>query len=245
MRTTRRTTIDLPSLFPFLSVLVCLIGVLIFLVAAVAPASVESASSNMELVIEAKGARHDKSAVILDCTADGAHTLDGSLTFTADAERKAPRADGSRGTPFTNFLNDIASRGSKEYVLFVVRPDGLNVFRTLRAVIIQRNLAAGEKSVQVSEEPQPLRAALAQAGARYAGGRLYFTGRMDASLRDELKSLFSQKASKNAVDTLFEQTQSVPPAVSYGTELLPAGWRLRASSVAQTPEPDTGVTPQR
>lgn len=125
------------SLFPFLSVLVCLIGVLVFMAAAVAPSSLESASANVELVIEAVKTQHEKIPVLVECTAGEARTDDGTRRFTEEEETRLRQA--GQETPFTAFLREMSASEENEYVLFIVRPDGISVYKSLWGAIDRFN----------------------------------------------------------------------------------------------------------
>jgi hypothetical protein len=227
----RAHTAQRVSLFPFLSVLVCLIGVLMFLAAGLALSSIGSATSNVDLEIP-KESRHGKKPIILQCTTNVAHSLDGQLSFPLDQERIALESgECGGGTPFTDFLGGIASRGTNEYVLFLVKPDGLEAFLLLREIIQKRNGSlSGCSSRRMAEQPKPIPRELAARGAGFSNARLHFAGRMTRPERDSLRALFSDPDSLSAVDELFEKTQSLPAPLDYGSELLPAHWQVPAAA---------------
>ncbi|MBN2310798.1 MAG: hypothetical protein JXR94_17625 [Candidatus Hydrogenedentes bacterium] len=250
MRERRGTDVQRPSLFPFLSVLVCLMGVLMFLAVAVALTSLESAASNVALQIEWDSTKTPKQPIYLECTADGARDLESGRLFRKGDEDESVILENWAGTPFTDLLAELASERQDRYIMFVVRPDGLEVFSFLRAVLVMRNKEKCTGSVSCEEEPAA--AALEQlpkeiAGRlSYADGKLSFTRAMTTAERDEIQRLFSQGASKQAVEWLFAESQKVPSWVDYGTELIPADWNIQSTgddvaARVSSPAPATAV----
>jgi hypothetical protein len=214
-----------------MSVLVCLIGALMFLAVAVAPNSLESASSNVE--IELQGAGTSRQPILLECTAQEARSLDGTLVFTREGEEGAMKGTEWRGTPFTDFLNDLGAREAEEYVLFLVRPDGLEVFSALRAVLVLRNRSVGRKSVPIAEKPDE--EALQQLAPRvrahvsFADDTLSYDRAMTEEARDALRVLFREEQSLRGLDDLFDRSKHSLGWVDYGSELLPKGWNVKGA----------------
>lgn len=238
MRAYARSKIDRPSLFPFLSVLLCLIGVLMFLAAAIAPTSVRSATSNVELLIEASAERETKRPILLECTHDHAATSDGEHSFYTEAEQAAlDSGEYEGGTPFTDFLADLSRKAETEYVLFIVRPAGLSTFQSLRRVVRERNRALTRcASRRLREEPAEIPDSLAKRGAEYSNARLYFEGVMTREELDVLKGLVREESSKRALEDLFDSTQTIVATVDYGTELVPTGWKIAGFAMSRTDE---------
>ena len=244
MKSRERTSSLSPSLFPFLSVLVCFIGVLVFLVAAVAPASLQNAQDNAEIVVEegpdSKG-ENVKLPVFVDCTAYMGKALDGGSQFSISGEEgvlaqvllldqfgATPSFDFFRGTPFTDFLAALAGEAGEKYVVFLVRPDGQDSFFTLEQIIRGRNRALPENGVNFpAEDKTEIPRSLAWKGASIRDGRLYFRGRMGGKIRDALKAVFSKAASQSAVDELYRLTQSAPRSIDFGNELISKDWTIR------------------
>jgi hypothetical protein len=238
----RTHTVQRPSLFPFLSVLVCLIGVLTFLAASLALTALGKAQGNVEIEIEAGDSTHGKTPVMIECVSNKAFTVGGEHTFDEEQEDevwKAANKDHTvydhNHTDFTRFLRDLAAESDK-YVLFIVRPDGLSMYATLRNNTTTRNKALRLKTVTVYESLDDIPKALLKRGVRYSGNELRYEGKMSAEDRDALRALFSRQASLDAVDALYEKTQAVPAAVDYGTELLPAEWKLHGAGHADEAE---------
>jgi len=232
----RTHTVQRPSLFPFLSVLVCLIGVLTFLAASLALTALGKAQGNVELEIQAGESKHGKTPIMIECVSNRAFTVEGKHEFNEEQEDAVWQAGRKQHTdyehdrtPFARFLQKLASDEDK-YVLFIVRPDGLSMYATLRNNVTTRNRALRLKSVAVSETPEEIPMALLKKGIRHDDNQLYYEGRMAATDRDALRALFSGSSSREAVGKLYQETQSVPLALDYGTELLPAEWELHAGT---------------
>lgn len=234
----RTQSVQRPSLFPFLSVLVCLIGVLTFLAASLALTALGKAQGSVEIEIEAGASKHGKTPVLIECVSNRAFTVGGEYSFDEDDEDKvwmASRKESSYDpdqTPFTRFLRELALDKNK-YVLFIVRPEGLSTYTTLRNNISARNKGLRERSVPMSESVEDIPRALQQKGVRHADDKLYCEGRMTPEDRDALKRLVSHSSSQEAVDRLYELCQSMPEAVEYGTELLPSEWELHGAGQAE------------
>jgi len=231
----RTHTVQRPSLFPFLSVLVCLIGVLTFLAASLALTALGKAQGNVELEIQAGESKHGKTPVMIECVSNRAFTVEGDHGFDEEEEdsvwqaaRKEHTDYSHERTPFTRFLQNLAAEADK-YVLFIVRPDGLSMYATLRNNVTTRNKALRFRSVTVYETPEEIPMALRKKGVGHNDNQLGYEGRMTESDRDMLRGLFSRSSAREAVDRLYQETQSVPPAVDYGTELLPAEWELHTA----------------
>lgn len=154
MKTHKGNTVPAPSLFPFLSVLVCVVGLLAFLTVSVSLTTLHHAISDLEqrpnakpvqefeLQISTGGSEHEKTPIVLECTSAGAQMFPAGRQFTETQERSVTPVGPWNGTPYTDLFNDVAATPDDEYILFLVRPDGLPVFDALRAITVWRNRAA-------------------------------------------------------------------------------------------------------
>jgi len=231
MRANRSIEHVAPSLFPFLSVLVCMIGAIIFIAAAIAPVSLTRASSQVEIFVERTGTWHDRQPVFIECNGDTARSLDGRFVFARQPEEDVASDKRWSGTPFTEFLSSL--RGGREYVLFVVRPDGREVFSTLRWIIISRNRAMCGHSVHIDAPPvessfqQLPRSVREKLRWSETNGKLYSFAVLTTDDRDAIKRVFSTPDAQGSVDRLFDASQSTAADwVDYGTELAPQGWKV-------------------
>lgn len=252
-----------PSLFPFLSVLVCVMGLLMFLAAATALTSAETAAGNVEIEFQDEGkdktleeqGTSGRKPVIVDCDAkDGAITLDGERPFKLEPERelvrkvereeissrysygsdRKPKPAGElwTGTPWVTFLDELETAGERPYILFLVRPEGVDAFNELRKVVVRRNKARCSVSAPVPEKPDIAAArALSKSlvsRVKWNGTALTVVKALTAAERDELKGLFRRSASHRAVDSLFTRSQRPCPWVDYGSELIPQNWKIKS-----------------
>ncbi|MFX0095421.1 MAG: hypothetical protein ACFFBD_27040 [Candidatus Hodarchaeota archaeon] len=229
MRASRKTSISRPSLFPFLSVLFCLVGVLMFLAVAAAITSLKAIEGNV--IWQISNASHGKNPIILNCVKDIAQSLDGRYIFRKKTEETVAYYQKWEGTPFTDFLN-VLGQQERDYVLFVVRPEGISTFKILLSIIERRNRYRCTRSVSISEKPteETLRSLPVKVRRKIEydddDNELKFIRVMSSEEHDLLKGLFTRRSSKKAIDRLFEETQSATDWVDYGSELFPARWEL-------------------
>jgi hypothetical protein len=218
-------------MFQFLSVLVCLIGILMFMAAAIAPASLKVAATNVELVLDVGGTAHHKKPLILECRQSQARTFDGKMSFTEGEEKAGLKDKTPTRTPFAQFLEELAGKKGQEYILFVVRPDGLQTFRVLKHILEKRNRARCTTTVAMAEKPDPLAEKKLPRGltARYAyaDGKLSFLKAMSPEEFEALRTLFSQAASQKAVAELYAKSRQAGTWVDYGSELIPEHWNWK------------------
>jgi len=247
MRRVRQRVFAPPSLFPFLSVLVCLIGTLIFLAVAVAPTSLEKAAAGIELEIIQGAHTHNKEPIILECSAGQARSLDGVYSFAESAEGAGSSFLSSLYSgPFTRFVENLSRYDQQKYVLFLVKPDGLSVFETLRGKLMQRNREKCVSSVFVIEElaAESVKQMQKELPGRveYSDRTLSFYRRMSADERETLRKYFSTSYAHSAIDRLFEQSQSTPLWVDYGVELIPKNYEIKSVRQREAPEAKKGET---
>jgi len=231
MRPHRSSSLPQLPMFQFLSVLVCLIGILMFMAAAIAPASLKVAATNVELVLDVGGTAHHKKPVILECRQSQAQTFTGREIFR-EAEEKAGLKDKTPApTPFTQFLEELSGKKGQEYILFVVRPDGLQTFRVLKHILEKRNRARCTTTVAMAEKPNPLAEKQLPRGlaARYAyaDGKLSFVKVMSPEEYEALRTLFSQATSQKALADLSAKSRQAGAWVDYGSELIPEHWNWK------------------
>jgi len=148
------------SFFPFISVLIAIIGVLTFLVLAVTltalkpPLVVEA--DEEEAAAEGGGPAEMRSVMVIECknekafvsNAKAGSPYDG-LEFDFDREwskvveihQQNRKHDPTawQGTPFLDFVTAVAKEYKKRYLLFLIRPTGVEPYNILSDVINIRN----------------------------------------------------------------------------------------------------------
>jgi hypothetical protein len=221
-----------PASFPLLSVLLCVLGILMFLAAGVTAGTLSRALSSLRITIEGFQER-DSSPLLLECVKDEARSLDGKYVFPVAPESAILKTRDWGRTPFTQFLEAISGSGGQEYVLFLVRPEGIDAFQTLRNVLVLRNddrctttatltaQGAGAANQSAIERlPKPIRRKV-----QIDGNKLSFSGRMSTGEREALSNALDASAAV-AVDVLFEKSKRALPCVDHGVELVPAEWKF-------------------
>jgi hypothetical protein len=203
-----------------------------FLAAGVTAGTLSRALSSLRITIEGFQER-DSYPLLLECVKDGARSLDGKLVFSVAPEAAILKTRDWGRTPFTQFLDGISRSGGQEYVLFLVRPEGINAFHTLRNVLVLRNddtctstamlavQAAGSTNQSaIARLPKPIRRKL-----QIDGSKLSFFGRMSTGERETLGEALDATAG-SAVEMLFEKSKRTVPCVDHGVELVPTEWKF-------------------
>lgn len=231
-----------PTLFPFLSVLVCLIGVLMFLATAVALTSLEQAMSNVELEIEWDKDQVAKKPILLECTSNGARCLESGVLYT---EGKGSEQNNEK--PFSDLLEALGDVRQEEYVMLLVRPDGIGVFQELRFQIVRWNQEHATNTVDITGRfdvsvLDNLPAHVKQ-NFSHADGKLSYVGKMDRNTVDILKPLLLGNSLRESLEKLYQESQNALAKVDYGTELIPRHWNIEASQESPTPDVQQAVVP--
>jgi len=224
-----------PSFFPFLSVLLCVLGVLMFLAAGLASGSLRSAIAHIRIEVEGSSP-HDRAPIFLECTQDGARSFDDRYKFNTALEEGAIKGAKDiedlkwSGTPYTDFLAALAVGRDREYVVFVVRPDGIKTFEPLRMLIVLRNRALCTTSAawKVVDEDRTTQAIPADLSSKVQteGGVFSFLGRMSQTERQRLQNALGSEAAA-MVDAVYEKSQRAGQCIDHGVELVPAEWRFQ------------------
>jgi len=237
MRSKRKKGSEGPSMFPFLSVLFCLLGTLMFLGVGIASTGLERAADHVSFKVkhESGSSLSLKRPIFLICSGDTARSTEGAYVFTAAEEARVDRSRW-RGTPFTDFLDALVAQ-DEAYPLFLVRPDGIDLYRQLRDILEDRNRDRSTLSVRIPEKPAAAHEIPRSLRwkYKYQDGRLSFTRVMSIEERNLLKSLFQRESSRSAIDRLYEASQSSTDWVDEGSDLVPSEWTIE---IKQEP-PDT------
>lgn len=149
----RRKTHRKPSteieLFPFLSVIACTIGTLILLIIILSTQALEP----QEAVVVAKtdgenrGANNkkNKAPVYIECRQDG-FVLHPSKQF-------APRADiYDEKSPLRKLIANLKTNKEKQYLIVILRPDGLEMFDKIRGLVQQQGIDIGYEPLEFGLE---------------------------------------------------------------------------------------------
>jgi hypothetical protein len=129
-----------PELFPFLSVLACVIGTLVLLVILVTSGVLGSRRS-ITLVAQASAGRNDRlKPRYVEVTAGVQdHPLGGEFVPAALLGRE--------DTPLAELLAEVAGRRESEYVIVALRPGGYPNFSQVRRQVENRGIEIGFEPV--------------------------------------------------------------------------------------------------
>jgi hypothetical protein len=129
-----------PELFPFLSVLACIIGTLILLVITVSSSALGSRRSVTLTARDQVGQNKGLTPHYVEVKADGV-VLHPTLEFVPKQDLK--KAD----APLRRLLQRVAANAGKEYIIVAVRPDGFSLFDTVRSEVEGRRIRIGYEPV--------------------------------------------------------------------------------------------------
>ena len=135
------------ELFPFLSVLACTIGTLILLIIVMTTQALEP----QEAVVvaktdeDSKGANKNKTPVYIEARQDG---------FIIHPGKKfAPRADFyDEKSPFRQAIANLKINKDKEYLIVILRPDGIEMFNKLRGLVQEEGIDIGYEPLEFGLE---------------------------------------------------------------------------------------------
>lgn len=123
------------SLFPFLSILVCLMGVLAFIMVAIVLIS----TANPDIEIKMAG-QTEKTPVFVECRED-------QMVLHPDQETETLVQASAPGSAFQRLIDFVAADAANRYVIVFVFPKGIECFQQARDVIEDRNLDIGYEPV--------------------------------------------------------------------------------------------------
>jgi hypothetical protein len=121
-------------------VLACIIGTLVLLVIIVTSSVLGEKRSITLVAKDASGRSVALKPHIVECRGDGV-----MLYSTGEFIPKAQIA--RRDTPLRKLLSEVAERKESEYVIVAVRPDGMELFETVRDQIENRGIQIGYEPI--------------------------------------------------------------------------------------------------
>lgn len=139
------------DLFPFLSILACVLGCLLLVVMVTVALSVGPGAAQ---IIEIEGTS-DKTPVVIEWDGTSVVLHPEKVRVSAAA---ALAKDGRNDSPFGKLLDRLEAKKKESYVFVLVRPSGFDNFGTLRAAVGRRKLDIGyepieqHRSIGVAEE---------------------------------------------------------------------------------------------
>lgn len=142
----RQTEVEL---FPFLSVLACTIGTLILLIIVLTTQALEPQEAVVVAKVDenSKGANRNKSPIYIESREDG-FILHPSKEF-------APRADlYDEKSPLRKTIAELKANKDKQYLILILRPDGLEMFDKVRQLVEQEGIDIGYEPLEYGLELQ-------------------------------------------------------------------------------------------
>ncbi len=142
------SSVPVISLFPFLNVLICFLGVLIMIVLAVTAISL-GAGRTVRINIADNDQNLALKPVYMEW--DGAQVTlhPGALQVPVE---EALAAGGRNGSLFGQTLDRLEESRDKQYVIVAVRPDGFHNFAQFRQTILDRGVRIGYEPIDGSWE---------------------------------------------------------------------------------------------
>lgn len=132
------------ELFPFLSILACTIGTLILLIIVLTTQALDP----QEVTIVAKegnGVNKSKTPRYIECRDDGI-VLHPSKTFV-------PRADiRDADSPLQKLIKEIEGNKDNEYLVIVLRPNGVDMFQQIRTLVQSEGIDIGYEPIEYGLE---------------------------------------------------------------------------------------------
>ena len=135
------------ELFPFLSVLACTIGTLILLIIVLTTQALEPQEAVVVAKIDenSKGANKTKTPLYIESREDG-FVLHPSKEF-------APRADlYDSKSPLRKTIANLKANKDKQYLILILRPDGLEMFEKVRQLVEEEGIDIGYEPLEYGLE---------------------------------------------------------------------------------------------
>lgn len=140
-RTFSRNSLEV-ELFPFLSILACTIGTLILLIIVL---TTQLLSNQREITILAKtendGKNNSKIPRYIECREDGV-ILHPSQKFIPKADLNNSRSELSK------LIAEVRKNKDKEYLIVVLRPEGIEVFQEVRDRVEKQGIDIGYEPIE-------------------------------------------------------------------------------------------------
>ena len=135
------------ELFPFLSVLACTIGTLILLIIVLTTQALEPQEAVVVAKVDenSRGANKNKTPLYIEARQDG-FVLHPSKEF-------APRADlYDEQSALRKTIANLKANKDKQYLILILRPDGLEMFDKIRELVEQDGIDIGYEPLEYGLE---------------------------------------------------------------------------------------------
>lgn len=140
-RTISRQKADV-ELFPFLSILACTIGTLILLIIVMTTQALNQREVTIVMKTEdEKGTNQNKTPRYIECRDDGV-ILHPSEEFVPLAKLKDPNS------ALQKLITQVKKNRDREYLIVALRPDGIDVFNSIRERVENEKIDIGYEPVE-------------------------------------------------------------------------------------------------
>lgn len=140
-----------PSLFPFLSVLLCAMGVLIVVISA---QNLIVVGGEIDQVLEVGGGEYDdRQAIYVECREDLVVIFPERWEVPLDSIKES-----NARTKFDDLLDRLEKNNREEFLVLLIRPDGVETYFQCLYRVEERNyemsgdLLGGENQIQVGKD---------------------------------------------------------------------------------------------
>lgn len=128
------------ELFPFLSVLACMIGTLVLVIISITSGVLGSRRSIVLVARDSQGRNLTLQPRYVEVRGDGVLLHPGEV-FVPESELER------LGTPLHALLREVSANRDREYVIVALRPDGYPHFDRVRAQVERRGIQIGYEPV--------------------------------------------------------------------------------------------------
>ena len=147
-RNTRRKQQAEVELFPFLSVLACTIGTLILLIIVLTTQALEPQEAVVVVKADkdSQGSNTNKTPLYIEAREDG-FILHPSKLYPS--KKFAPRADlYDEQSPLRKTIANLKANRDKQYLILILRPDGLEMFDKARELVQEEGIDIGYEPLE-------------------------------------------------------------------------------------------------
>lgn len=137
------------ELFPFLSVIACIIGTLILLIVVLTSQTLEPQEATVVAKAtgegEGKGANKNKQPIYIECRSDS--------FILHPSKQVAPRADlYDEKSALRKIIANLKANKEKQYLIVILRPDGIEMFNKVRELVEQEGVDIGYEPLEYGLE---------------------------------------------------------------------------------------------
>jgi hypothetical protein len=126
------------SLLPILSIQKCTMGIMVVLICA---QNLVSLGKTADQYLEIVGAVQDREAVYVECQQKGI------IIHPGREEVPLESLKGEDPSPFHQLLDDLKASDGKQYLVLLIRPEGVAVYRECYKMALERDIQVGKDAL--------------------------------------------------------------------------------------------------